>query len=136
MPRRTNMDLGIGKINLNIDLGMSKTNYGLLYTPPKRKGKPTTMKQDIQKLRDDYQFLKPYGKQVISFYGGAGKSAVKGVRTLRSRFAKKQYIVLTVEGGVTRPYRFSNINDAKRFREKQRAQGTVENISEVVEQRI
>ena len=92
------MKLGLDKININMDLGLGKFDYGIYNKKP--------------------------------------KVVYKRPRVTRARQTRTQYLVLTIEGGVTRKHTFSNQLRARAFRERRRAQGTVENISEVVEQRI
>lgn len=114
---KNNMDLGIGPMNFDfkLDFGGSK-------------GKGFS--------KNDVEVMKKYAKETARFYGDAGRAAKKGIDRARSRFAKREYIILTISGGVTRKQTFSNPRKARAFRERIRQSGDVENVSEVIERRI
>lgn len=137
MPRKKNnmdlgIDLGLGNSSRgyksNMDLGLGKMNFDFNLDFGGGKGKGFS--------KNDVDAMKKYAKETARFYGDAGRAAGKGIDRVRSRFAKKEYVVLTISGGVTRKQTFSNPRKARAFREKIRQSGGVENVSDVIERRI
>lgn len=102
LPRKNNMDLGIGKIDVNL---------GKVF--------------DIVERRSAKEPSLPF--QI----GRAEGNARRVSRKLQSRFGHKKFQVLTIQGGVVRRHTFKDIHTARAFREKARSSGAFENTSEI-----
>ena len=113
MPRKNNMDLGIGKIDINLGSFMSQKDPFRINMPKRRKGE-NSLAYDM---------------------GRAVGTARRTTRKVQSKFSGHKYQVLTISGGVVRKHAFRDRRQAMAFREASRASGSYENVSEITEMR-
>lgn len=113
LARKNNMDLGIGKINIDLGGFMSQKDPFKMNIPKRRKGE-NSLAFDM---------------------GRAVGTARRKTRAVQSKFSGHKYQVLTIHGGVVRRHTFRDRNQAMAFREQSRASESYENISEITEMR-
>lgn len=101
------MDLGIGKIDINLHSFMSQ--------------------------KDPFKINRPRSRgPSLAFQAGQAVGTAKNTsRKIQSKFGRKRFQVLTISGGTVRRHTFNSERQARAFRENSRASGAFENVSEV-----